>query len=300
ILRTRSDYCDGLPPGLSAVRSSVHAKNYRYGQEPYFQESYRDFLSTFGASLSRCARFTYVLFKPDAFVCNSVERSIDILRERGFHAVTGTTVLFDRHKVRELWRYEFNIAHVERYRLVDELLCSGPSLLVVLEDVIGTSDASQRLSAQKGHSSIGKRPRDSLRAVIGARDNMLNFIHTPDEMIDMIREIGVLFAEPERLALLEAIRRRPAPALTSLISSLSVSYPTHSLLLDDLYDRLGTTFRQDVASHAHIFTERPYDLRLTYQARYDLALWDWITLVNSFLRFSHPRILPTFDFEVAE
>ena len=298
IVKTVQDYREGLPPGDRHLGSTTHSKVYRYGQESYFQESYRDFSFVFGAHATSIGSLTYVLFKPDAFVARAAERTLSVLDELGFEPIASTIFQFDRYRVRELWRYEFNIARVERYRLIDDLLCSGPSLLVILKDTSGSSvDASVRLSRLKGNSNLAHRTPDSIRNRIGARANTLNFIHTPDELIDMVREFGVLLDDHARLALLQTMRMDERPDLQNTIDAIYALYPEHLLLLEDIYGRFGDVLKADVATNAGILADQPYRLHRELVARHGLDPWDWITIVNSHLRFSHDGILPVFSFE---
>lgn len=299
ILRTLSDYRDGYPHA-GCLRSAIHSKNYRYGQEPYFQESLLDLKTVFGETVADCARFTFVIFKPDAFVCRSVENTIAELRRRGFRPIATETFRFDRYKVRELWRYEYNVARVERYRLIDDLLCSGPSLLVALESGDPSVDASVQLSDQKGDSDIRKRRTDSLRSAVGARTGTLNFIHTPDELIDLVREIGVLFDQPCRLDLYARMRERSGLDIGCCAAALAREYPSHSLTIDEVFARHGQVFERDVRAREAVLAEDPYKLHAYFRQTYDLGLWDWITLLNENLQFSHPHMLRTFAFEIVE
>jgi Nucleoside diphosphate kinase len=297
ILRTIASYREGFPSEGFHLTSKIDSKIYRYGQESYFQESYRDFKSIFGDQLAGCHRLTYMLFKPDAFVARSVERTLEVLRALDFRPIAFCELKFDRHKLRELWRYELNIARVERYRLIDDLLCSGPSMLVALEDCAPGQDGSARLSGQKGNSDVRKRSPESIRAKIGACENTLNFIHTPDELIDMVREVGVLLEDKVRLALLRTVAQWTTVDLAEVVASIYDEYPAHSLRLADVYSRFGEPLRLDVLKHSEALVEQPYSLHEEFASRHGLGQWDWITLVNSQLRSSHTGILPVFEFE---
>jgi N-acetylglucosamine-6-phosphate deacetylase len=297
ILRTIASYREGFPSDDFHLTSKVHSKIYRYGQESYFQESYRDFKSVFGGQLTDCHRLTYVLFKPDAFVARSVELTLEVLRALEFLPITYCELKFDRYKLRELWRYELNVARVERYRLIDDLLCSGPSLLVALKDCAPEQDASVRLSGQKGNSNLKKRAPNSIRTKIGARENTLNFIHTPDELIDMVREVGVLLDDKVRLTLLRSVWQWKVADLAEVVADIYAQYPEHSLRLDDICQRFGESLRLDVLKHSEVLAEKPYSLYEEFASKHGLGQWDWITLVNSQLRFSHAGILPVFEFE---
>ncbi|WP_411139194.1 hypothetical protein [Streptomyces sp. C10] len=77
---------------------------------------------------------TFIVLKPDAVAGRRCELILHILRSEGWHPVAATTVRFDPLLVRELWRDQFNAASTQRIAMVDPLLCSGRSLLVLLDD----------------------------------------------------------------------------------------------------------------------------------------------------------------------
>lgn len=79
-------------------------------------------------------RYTFVVLKPDAVAGRRCELILGILRSKGWHPVAATAVRFDPLLVRELWRYQFNAASAQRIAVVDPLLSSGRSLLILLED----------------------------------------------------------------------------------------------------------------------------------------------------------------------
>jgi nucleoside diphosphate kinase len=246
------------------------------------------------------SRLTFVLLKPDAFVAGAAGRVLAALRDRGFVARGSLLVRFNRFMIRELWRYEFNIARVERYPLIDELLCAGPSVMTVLEDRSGAIDAAARLSMLKGHSCLARRANDSLRSAIGAREGTLNFIHAPDEFIDVIREAGVLLDAAQRVELAALLDGANAGDAVSLLAEVGANYPRHSLLLADVIGQYGEPLAREVALHRETLAQDPYAVKTHFVKTLGLGQWDWITLAANYLRFSHQGVPPVFEFETVE
>ena len=116
----------------------------------------------------------------------------------------------------------------------------------------------------------------------------------------MVREIGVLFDDAERMTLLRSIAEGATPDLGPTIQRIYDGYPSHSLHIEDVYRRFGEAFKQDVAKYSDVLAERPYTLQSYFVREHGLELWDWITLLNGHLRFSHAGIPPVFSFEDVE
>lgn len=188
---TSDNYDKGIPLEIPSWVSCNHVKCYKYGQEPYFQEAFYQ-LSSANITMTELQTFSYVLVKPDGFPTRCIERLLKALHECEFSIIFSKRLRFNRYTIRELWRYEYNLATLERYRLLDELLAAGDSLFLLVRDNSGLNDASTRLSRLKGKSNPSLRSGGSIRNLIDARSGNLNHIHTPDEFIDFARELGVL------------------------------------------------------------------------------------------------------------
>src|SRR4029077_7773503 len=71
---------------------------------------------------------------------------------------------------------------------------------------------------------------------------LLNFLHTPDEPADAVREFGVLFAADERLALSRALRDPRAVSLEAGFAAAYAATPTHALDLDASLELLARDY----------------------------------------------------------
>jgi hypothetical protein len=172
--------------------------------------------------------------------------------------------------------------------------------MTVLEDRSGEIDAAARLSAIKGHSSKARRAPDSLRCEIGAREGTLNFMHTPDEFIDFVREAGVLLDGAQRAELAALLDRAEAADPVALLAEVEGQYPRHSLLMEDVIGQYGDPLVREVARHREALAQDPYAVKSHFVKTLGLGKWDWITLAATYLRFSHQGIRPVFEFETVE
>jgi hypothetical protein len=88
----------------------------------------------------------------------------------------------------------------------------GDSLLVLLRDdhAIRRVPASVRLQMLKGPSFPQRQAKHHLRRVLRSWSRLLKFIHTPDEPVDLLREIGILFDEVGRRTLMQVMKLHKA------------------------------------------------------------------------------------------
>lgn len=242
---------DGRPRVTSAVPGGVverlttdPRKAELYRHDPYLREGL--YLLTAADGVDLLERVTFTVLKPDAVAGRRCRAVRDALLDLGLVPVGAATVRFDPVLVRELWRYQFNAASRERIAVVDHLLASGPSLLVLWagradcsRTVTGSTDAaapdlpvSVRLTLAKGPADPGASSAHDLRSRVGRVSGLLNFVHTPDEPADVVRELRLLtYRSGTRwldAALLRA-REGAAVDLEPAIGALEGTVPAHDL-----------------------------------------------------------------------
>ncbi len=232
-----------VPIDIPGALTKSPLKAFHYSQECYFREAWRDLEEGDVSRHRALERLTFVLFKPDGLVAHSVSRTLGALRRHDFVPIAHSRVQFDRLMIRELWRFELNLATLSRLDTIDRLLTVSPSLLVLLRDDSRTpGTAAERLSALKGPSLLHLRKDFHLRHAIGARDGLLNFIHTPDEPADVVRELGVLLDREQRRQLLSGPKSREGLEGEAFWHAL----PSHDLELEPAVGRI----RSALAAHA--------------------------------------------------
>jgi len=241
-----------MPTVLPEWLTTDARKALLYGHEAYFREAWHDAQTIIGNErLHGLRQFTYVLFKPDAVLARAIGRAIEVLAEEDFRPVSAATFRFDRVLARELWRYELNIATLQRLEAIDVLLPTTDSLLVVLQDIaeLPAVPASEKLRLTKGPALKRLRSLEDIRTRIGAHDGMLNFIHCPDDTSDMVREIGLLLAPAARFAAFQAIARALSenavepPVLTEAVQRLYRQAADHDMNVSKTLDRIAAAFR---------------------------------------------------------
>ncbi len=296
---TSGDYEQGTPFKVPDWLSLDHVKRYRYAQESYFQEAYSQ-LCALDIADEKFKSFSFVLIKPDGFPVRCVSKLVDSLAKKGFHVVAWQSFRFNRHTIRELWRYEFNLATIDRYRVIDKLLTIGDSLLVLLHNDAGdrtdSFDASCLLSELKGKSDPAARSSDSIRSEITARPGNLNHIHSPDEFIEFIRELGVLFNEETRAEIFNRMKKfivyADKPDINDFfneVEKIYSQYIKHDLLPEPV--AMAGAINK-IAKATEILQQLD-----SIEQKDQQKLWDLISLANEYIEVSVPNVIRILDFE---
>ncbi|WP_280401156.1 nucleoside-diphosphate kinase [Nocardia carnea] len=144
------------------------------------------------------ARHSLLLLKPDAIIARAVEPTLKWLSANGFRVVDAAAIPVNRHLVRALWYYAWNIASPERRRLADLLAGISDCLLLVVSGPDGELPAPVRLTEAKGPTDPRKREPGQLRYELGRHNFLLNLVHTPDDPADVLRELAIYFPENQR------------------------------------------------------------------------------------------------------
>lgn len=187
-----------------------------YELNPYFRLAWSDACHYHGSNAAAVFRNVgAVMFRPDAIAGRRIERCLAFLRDHGFAPVALLPIEISRHGLLELWRYQNNAATVDRLAATEELARSGSGLYLLLLDQTGGHrvPAAVRLRTLKGRGS-GDPPASppTLRSEADIVNRMLSMVHTADEPIDLVRELGIWFDAPVRHRLIRALASlRPLP-----------------------------------------------------------------------------------------
>ena len=275
-----------------------------YPEDVYFREMAQQLGKLDPVALRRIlTRGSFLLFKPEALVGRRIERALDYLARRGFEPLGALRVRIDPRTLREMWRYQLNAAPLSTVRAVDMIMAAADCLFVAMYDAHGPQQTEQtaavRLSDLKGstqdlNTELG---RGLLREELDCTIQCLNFVHAPDEAADLLRELAVLFAWPDRAEPLHILCTLPSQqardAVRREIQRLYSLHPEHPLDLDASIKALRAAAHDDQARATmtarllHALERRPGPeselLRLVDWLDYEpsrLAVWDRITLAS--------------------
>ncbi len=288
-----------VPTGALDSLTTDRDKRELYRHDTYVREGL-DAFAAMGAT-HRARAVTFVVLKPDAVAGRRCRRLLDVLRTEGWYPLAATTVHFDPLLTRELWRYQFNAASGQRIAVVDHLLTSGPSLLVLVGDRRRPTwmPASVRLTAAKGSADPESARTSDLRSRIGRVNGLFNFMHTADDPADVIRELTLFSYRTGwdwcRTALAPDFVPQADPVADRL-AHLERAIPAHDLDLDASLHRLaeGTDDWSRLARTAPA-PERVGDW-LTELNRRPLpggaARWDVLTVITGWIECNEPGVRP--------
>jgi hypothetical protein len=186
--------------------TDLDTKRSLFDDDTYYLECRDDLRSVFSPARLRayCEQTSFLLVKPEALLTGRLPAIVDWLRDRGWLIGASRPVPANRHLPRGLWRYHWNAVTSQHRAVVDLLFAPCPALLLLVRHRDGWDvPATAALAAQKGPSKPHRRQSGQLRAELGDYNGYLNFVHSPDEPADLIRELGVLLPATERIAMIE-------------------------------------------------------------------------------------------------
>jgi nucleoside diphosphate kinase len=217
------------------VISADPGKLERYARDIAFREAWTDLAACWGDEAEEILRRrAFVLFKPETVLMRRLEEATAELERHGFAPVLWRLVRLDRNLVRGVWRYELAEAPLATLAAVDVVATAGVCLLVGLRDDRPEPGryASARLASLKGPTRQAERRPGQIRYRLRSPAVLLNFLHTPDEPADAVRELGVLFAADERLELFRELREGRDVSLQPAFAAAYAETPPHALDLD--------------------------------------------------------------------
>ncbi|MCP2330313.1 nucleoside-diphosphate kinase [Actinoalloteichus caeruleus] len=299
------------PTDWSAL-TTLPAKVAAYADEIYFRETWDELSELVDRVPDLLNGAVTVLFKPDAVVGRRIATCLDFLAEHGFRPVAARTLDFTRHMTREIWRFQGNAATLDRFRVIDALMSATPCLLVVFRNGGSSSNppATVRLRNLKGNGYRGKKQPNGLRRVASSPLPMLSLIHSPDEPIDMIRELGIVLDVDARRELLTSVAASwdgdATEVVRALADGLHAAHPAVTLDPDAAREAVLGALRDsaedDLTRSAQLVKalETGADPDLTWPelvgALNDLPVpvprWDLIMVASMVLRMNLPGVAP--------
>jgi nucleoside diphosphate kinase len=186
-----------IPPGLS-VRPR---KRRIFGVDLYFREGWDELLSLDADPerlVAAVRQHAVVLLKPDAVAGRRLHAALDWIAGQGMAVVAAEPCRLDRHAVRALWEYQWNIATRERMVVTEAYMQLSPLLVLLVRAPAGPVPATVLVSDRKGPADpAGLRP-GQLRHALGSRNYVVNGVHSTDEPADVVRELSVLLTPEQR------------------------------------------------------------------------------------------------------
>ncbi|MGW7361942.1 hypothetical protein ACWGI8_00580 [Streptomyces sp. NPDC054841] len=290
-----------IPQDLLAAVTRSPVKARLFGADTYLREA----AWTFGDHVDDMLGVTLCVLKPDTAVGRRYRTALEALRDHGFHPVDVLRLRHNRLTIRETWRFQLNFADRERIATMDLYLRSLDSVLLVLRDERhrpGDIPASVRLASLKGPAIAELRRPEHLRERLGALNGLFNFVHTADEPIDVLRDLGLLLEQGRREQVRERIlvRHDAREEAEQIFDAIEGETEPHDLDPEQSWLRLtksgapvGEAARARAAGRTVTAAEL---LRAAHHPDADPGdLWDLLSVLTATVRFNTPgveRIFP--------
>lgn len=143
-----------------------------------------------------------LLLKPEGIFEERVGQVKKWVLANDFQLLGSFSVSLGDDVIPRLWKYQWDLFTEERLGVQQVLFASTPLTLLVLRRRLPTEvPFAIELSERKGNGVNGPAITGSLRSVLGQYNLLLNFVHTPDEPIDVLRELSLLL-QPSQLDVL--------------------------------------------------------------------------------------------------
>ncbi|MFD9007643.1 nucleoside-diphosphate kinase [Streptomyces sp. NPDC059552] len=296
----------------------VDAKAEEFARETYFREASADLHRAAGGLVAATLqRLAVITFKPEAIVGRRIPTALDFMERNGFRPIAFRRLRLHRHRARELWRFQWNVATLDRLAVADLLMPSCDSLWVAFWDETSplTVPGTVRFRGLKGPAYPSVRKKGQLRHELGGTNRMMTFIHAADEPLDIIRELGILFDPQERQPLIRDIAAAAGADVTDRLleqlGALHAEVPQEELDITAVMRRLNDAL-------AELMVRRPSpDLRavrqilarvhdggvlewtsfahVLEQARVRLPLWDLVQIGAQYIQHDEENTVCTID-----
>jgi nucleoside diphosphate kinase len=193
-------------PSALALWTRDPRKAELYGQETYLREALLDLEAVLGEDTpGTVLRHGLIVVKPDGRALGATSAVVDFCAGHGFDLVDARRIVFAPTVWRSLWIYQMTEASIDRL-LINDLVIAGDAVALLLRSRAAAAvPAAVRLSALKGSARKERQDAGCLRRAIGQPDRVLSLVHSADEPVDLVRELGILFGFRERREMARAM-----------------------------------------------------------------------------------------------
>lgn len=238
-----------VPVALVEALTQNAEKAVAYSFDPYFRRGIQH------VTVEAVLPMTFLVFKPDAIAGRRIGTVLDALSENDFRLIDAWPFRFSPTLIRELWRYQYNVATWARIEVVDLLLCSSASMFALVHDAQwepGRQPAACRLAALKGPADPARRRPGHLRTLLNGPTHLFNFIHTADEPADVVREIAAIeVSEGQPILQFDTSVPLPPSSIDVIVAGLYERVASHDLDAEASWQRLARLKNSPVMSLAH-------------------------------------------------
>jgi hypothetical protein len=279
---------DSMLPGLTCLDQKAEL----YSKDPYFLEGwYSVFQHWGGQANSELWGLACMILKPESIVTRDAAAIVARVKSFGYSVMYAQPFQFDRHTIRDLWRYQINNATVDRLQIKDMQLQDCDSIFLLLRAASNREPASVSLSALKGPAAVEDRRPADLRSGLSLQSRLLSAIHVADEPADVVRELSVLFSYDVVDGLLSHSDRGKEYDVGRVIEGAYRRWPKRDLSLGNVLDKIEATASGQLstrsgraaraacrAARRGSYSDWRELLRLAEEAGTRLEIWDRVVV----------------------
>lgn len=265
---------------FSGLTSSLK-KQEIFTKDFYFELSYEIASQILNSKMKTILKnHVFLLIKPETFITNKIDILIKDLKKHHFELVYVSLKPINHTQISELWKYMWSGASLMRIITNQEYYSRYMSGLLILRNTrYNDTDLCSFMTKIKGSSLNGHYKESTIRYHMNSINTFLNYIHSPDEIADFMREIAVFFQWDDLNEIYNRIFHESSIDFYEL-ENLATTYPYKAstlpceLILDTLLQNI-----QD-------------GIQLANQAAQEIALSD---IYNKLLAIKRKNIKFTYD-----
>lgn len=234
---------------FSGLTSSLK-KQEIFSNDFYFELSYKIATQILKSQMiARLKNHVFLLIKPETFITNKTDILIKDLKEHHFELVYASLKHINHTQISELWKYMWSgaslIRIVTNQEYYSRYMCG---LLVLRNTKYNDTDLCSFMTKIKGSSSNGIYKEPTIRYHMNSINTFLNFIHSPDEIADFIREIAVFFQWDDLIEIYDRIFHESSISFYEL-ENLATTYPykastiPYEFIMDTLLQNIQNTIQ---------------------------------------------------------
>lgn len=216
-----------------------------YSNDFYFELSYEMASQILNSKMKTILRnHVFLLIKPETFITNKTDILIKDLKKHHFELVYVSLEPINHTQITELWKYMWSGASLMRIITNQEYysryICG---LLILRNTKYKDTDLCSFMTKIKGSSPNGYYKESTIRYHMNSINTFLNYIHSPDEIADFMREIAIFFQWDDLKEIYNRIFRESSIDFYEL-ENLATTYPYKAsslpceLILDTLLQNI--------------------------------------------------------------
>lgn len=245
-----------------------------------------------------------LIIKPDAEKLGRISLLLGLLHSNGYEILQILETEITAVQTMEMWKYQWSAASIDRINTNINLMKMAPSYVLILKNpryaVSQNCPLSAILTEQKGSADEKSRSEQHFRTVLKPLNIILNYIHTSDEPMDIIRELGILFEIDKLYEVYASLSH-----IYANNDSISLTKKDNALIQIDepqkLLARVWNKIKPEIAPSAYCQLKQHFSE--VYQGKNCLNLrllqstgafkmwdWEWIITVSYFIEYNNGSV----------